>query len=62
MFYKSFQHYIYAFNSETSTWKDTGIMVYGSVLSLFVDKNDILTVRTANGYLKKPTFYRFALK
>jgi hypothetical protein len=63
MFYTSFQPHIFAFDSETLAWKDTGIVVYGRVCSLFVDHNEILTMQVAEKHASpKTTFYRFALK
>jgi hypothetical protein len=51
------------FNTETLTWQDTGIVVYGEVLSYSFDQNEILTLKVAKGCLaKNSTFYRFALK
>lgn len=62
MFYNVFQDHIYAFNTDTSIWEDTRIVIYGEVLSLFVDQNDILTIQTVGICSKKSAFYRFSLK
>jgi hypothetical protein len=58
-----FQKRIFCFDSDSRTWTDTGIAVYGRILSTFVDEKHVMTLQVAKSQdLGKATIYRFALK